>query len=87
LSSNVLVFSSGISGLLGLLGPRSKKGQWNRKIPIYTIGVIGCVLGLILEYFAFIWYLDGYKSALLLIVIGFTLIPSLPISLYYRDKK
>ncbi|MHA2171968.1 MAG: glycosyltransferase [Candidatus Kariarchaeaceae archaeon] len=87
LSSNVLVFSSGISGLLGLLGPRSKKGQWNRKIPIYTIGVIGCVLGLILEYLAFTWYLDGYKSALLLIVIGFTLIPSLPISLYYRDKK
>jgi cellulose synthase/poly-beta-1,6-N-acetylglucosamine synthase-like glycosyltransferase len=84
LSSNVLTFSSGITGIFGKLGPSSNRGKWTREIRILQISIASFIIGLILEYFAIRWLLiDGYLSAILLIIIGFTLFSSLPISLYY----
>ncbi len=84
LCSNLLVFSSGITGIMGLLGPGSKRGIWNRNVKIEIIGLIGALLGIMLVMLSLIWYMNGYTSAILLFLIAITLLPGLPIVLYYN---
>jgi len=87
LANNILILSSGIFGLLRKLGPKSKRGLWMRDIKVIQISFIGLIIGLIVEYFAINWFLDGFYSAILLILVSSTLLPTFFIALYYVKIK
>ena len=84
IASNFLIFTSGLAGIMGKLGPNSDKGQWNRYIPITRLGILSLILGLALEYYAVIWLMSGLTAAVLPLIIGLTLIPTIFIVIIYK---
>lgn len=86
LSSNILILQSGLAAILGVYGPNSRKGAWTRDVPIWRIASIGFIIGLMVEVASIIWMIQGYSSAIVLLLIGFTLLPTLPIVFYYTRE-
>lgn len=88
ISSNFLIISSGVLGTLGIWGPKSKRGKWTREVNVFGLGVISFIIGSLMIYFSIVWMSQGLTSAIIIMLIGFTLIPTLPVVVYYaiRDK-
>ncbi len=84
LASNFLIFTSGIAGVLGILGPKSKRGKWSRHIPIMRLGTTSLILGTILEITALNWLQQGLSAAILLVLMAFTLLPTFFVVIIYR---
>ncbi len=82
LASNLLVITSGLSGIFGKFGPNSKHGTWTRKVKIKLIASLGVAFGMITEFYAFQWFNEGFSSAVILIMLGFTLFPSMLLILF-----
>jgi cellulose synthase/poly-beta-1,6-N-acetylglucosamine synthase-like glycosyltransferase len=76
LASNLLILTSGLSGIFGKLGPDSKFGVWTREVHIRIISSVSLIIGIIVMIFAVPWFLDGFASAGLLIILGLTMFPS-----------
>jgi hypothetical protein len=86
MASNILILDSGLTGIFGIWGPKSERGAWTRNVRILPISLIGFIIGLIIEYFAITWLLDGFTSSIILMLIGITLLPTFPVVLYYNRK-
>ncbi len=86
ISSNFLIISSGVLGTLGIWGPKSKRGKWTREINVFGLGIISFILGSVMIYFSIVWLSQGLTAAIIIMLIGFTLIPTLPVVLYYGIK-
>ncbi|MCY3412913.1 MAG: glycosyltransferase [Candidatus Heimdallarchaeota archaeon] len=84
LAGNFLITTSGLTGMLGVLGPNSKRGQWNRNIPIIELGIFSFLVGIILVYYSYLWLIAGYKAAILLLIIAFSLIPTIIVVMLYK---
>lgn len=84
IASNFLIFTSGLAGMLGKLGPNSSRGQWNRYIPITRLGLLSFFLGIVLEYYSIVWLLSGLTAAILPLTIGLTLLPTIFIVIIYK---
>ena len=82
LSTIILICKGTILGLIGLRGPNSSKGDWNYKENTYLISIISCIVGVLLIVFSLNIILDGIYSALMLFIVGFSLLPVLPIVIY-----
>lgn len=76
LASNLLVITSGLTGIFGKFGPNSKFGTWTREVHIRIISAVSLIIGVIIEIVAIPWFLDGFASASLLIILGLTMFPS-----------
>lgn len=86
ISSNVLIFSAGFTGVLRLLGPKSSRGRWNRKIPILRNSMIAFVFGAALIAYGIIAFLNHYYSSILIILIGISFLPSLFVTIASKFK-
>ena len=84
LASNLLIITSGIFGIFGIFGPKSKSGRWTREIHITRLAVCGFVIGCGFLYFGIKYFLLGFASASLFILLSITLIPSIFIVFYSR---
>ena len=82
LSTIILICKGTILGLIGLRGPNSSKGDWNYKENTYLISIISCIVGVLLIVFSLDIIIDGIYSALMLFIVGFSLLPVLPIVIY-----
>lgn len=83
LASNILIMYSGITGILGKYGPHSPRGRWSRKVKIRWIALGSSLIGLMFTYLGYMWLQQGFSGAILLFVIGISLVPNIVIVLYY----
>ncbi|MCH8908767.1 MAG: glycosyltransferase [Candidatus Heimdallarchaeota archaeon] len=87
LASNLLTITSGLSGLFGLFSPNSKHGKWTREIRLIPMSIIFFFVGSFLIIKSIMWFIIGFESAIVVVLIGFTFLPSLLIVLYYDLKE
>ncbi|MFV2016378.1 MAG: glycosyltransferase family 2 protein, partial [Candidatus Heimdallarchaeota archaeon] len=60
LASNLLVITSGLTGIFGKFGPDSKFGVWTREVHIKIISIVSLIIGIIIEWVAIPWFLNGF---------------------------
>jgi len=88
LASNMLIMGSGILGIFGIWGPKSKHGKWTRYLPLKKIAIFTLILGIGSIYLSIMWLMQGLHSAIILLAIGISILPTFPVVFYYtREDK
>ena len=82
-ATNPFLLGAVIYAAMGKQGPNDPKGQWSKNIHVTTASILFFILGFFLIFSGVKYYQKGFFDGFLLIVIGFTFLPTILLHLRY----